>query len=429
MVGTLDELQDEVLDDPQETAAKQRVEAAIPGAANALQDMKTAQVKRREEAFARYTKTVQEARAANKGSKWDQISQMLIAYGQPSHSKGEALAAAAQAGLNYRMDQKALKEKYGLEDAQLRYTQDIDLGDLEAKYDIASMKQKGAGSTMSVKKAELDPTSGNFFVLGVDGAGEYHNFIVPPGSGASLKAGDPLPADAKPAGAPSGGGAPGLVPKAPITLAAGQDPSTLAPGTRYKGQDGKIYVKMAKGPPQEAEGRSTEDEAKLEGAKKAAELDATALDVLRDQVVVADKMDPLLAEAIGLLDKGLVIAGPLAKAQLAAAKAAGKMGDTKAQERADATERFMNIMGQNVAPLAKQFGAAQSISEGDRKFAEGLAGADITKETKTLRQIAVDMQAGNKYARDRYQKGTAKPTGPYSAKTAKPDPLGLRKGK
>ena len=108
-----------------------------------------------------------------------------------------------------------------------------------------------------------------------------------------------------------------------------------------------------------------------------------------------------------LLDSG-IITGKLADVKLAAGQFLVSIGALDADEVAS-TEQFVKTAArQTVALLASGvFGTAQSITDNDRKFAEGMAGGDITFTAETIRTL-IDM---NEYyatlAFEQQQRGVA----------------------
>lgn len=107
------------------------------------------------------------AAARNKGgSKMEQISQMLIAYGQPSHSKGAALAAAASAGMDWRMRQRELEQKYALADAEIGLKRDLAGQDSELRYGLQVLKnQKGVGGGKPLKTETIKDDFGRMVTV------------------------------------------------------------------------------------------------------------------------------------------------------------------------------------------------------------------------------------------------------------------------
>jgi len=108
-----------------------------------------------------------------------------------------------------------------------------------------------------------------------------------------------------------------------------------------------------------------------------------------------------------LADSG-IITGSLAEVALPAAKLLVQIGAIDS-ETVENTEQFIKTAArQTVALLASGvFGTAQSITDNDRKFAEGMAGGDITLTADTIRTL-IDM---NEYyatlAFEQQQRGVA----------------------
>ena len=105
-----------------------------------------------------------------------------------------------------------------------------------------------------------------------------------------------------------------------------------------------------------------------------------AVESARKTFVTTDQMRQLL-------DSG-ILTGALADVALPAAKLLVQIGAIDS-ETVENTEQFIKTAArQTVALLASGvFGTAQSITDNDRKFAEGMAGGDITLTADTIRTL------------------------------------------
>tara|TARA_R110000782_G_scaffold50313_2_gene109186 strand:- start:5867 stop:7246 length:1380 start_codon:yes stop_codon:yes gene_type:complete len=108
-----------------------------------------------------------------------------------------------------------------------------------------------------------------------------------------------------------------------------------------------------------------------------------AVDSARKTFATTDQMRQLVNSGI--------LTGALADVALPAAKLLVRIGAIDS-ETVENTEKFVKTAArQTVALLASGvFGTAQSITDNDRKFAEGMAGGDITLTEETIRTL-VDM--------------------------------------
>lgn len=106
--------------------------------------------------------------------------------------------------------------------------------------------------------------------------------------------------------------------------------------------------------------------------ENAAEVKASAASSLLPSI---DRMETLLPD---------VIAGPGAGARLAAARAMGAAGNRDAQRKAAATEVFQAEGRQLVSQIIGSFGT--NPTEGERMYAERMAGADVTVTPQALQE-------------------------------------------
>jgi hypothetical protein len=93
-----------------------------------------------------------------------------------------------------------------------------------------------------------------------------------------------------------------------------------------------------------------------------------------------------------------VIAGFGSDARIAAARALAATGNEDAQRRVAATATFQNEARQLVASILPMFGA--NPTEGERKYAEQMSGADVSYTPETL-------QEGIRLARERVARDEA----------------------
>lgn len=90
---------------------------------------------------------------------------------------------------------------------------------------------------------------------------------------------------------------------------------------------------------------------------------------------------------------GGIFSGALAGKKLELAKAAELFGISS--DKIANTEAFSAAAGQRVASLIKAFGSGSAISDGDRKFTEGIAAGRITLDEKSIRRLFdIGEQAG-----------------------------------
>ncbi len=107
-----------------------------------------------------------------------------------------------------------------------------------------------------------------------------------------------------------------------------------------------------------------------------------------------------------------VIAGPGAAQRLGVARALGAAGNKDAQRRAAATEVFQMEGRQVVSQIIGSFGT--NPTEGERSYAERMAGADVTVTPQAL-------QEGLRLARSRAMRDMAgSPSGGTSQAQGKP---------
>jgi hypothetical protein len=126
--------------------------------------------------------------------------------------------------------------------------------------------------------------------------------------------------------------------------------------------------------------------AQNEFAKAFAGQYAADLSTARGDAESAQQQLAHLQEAKQLLKDG-AITGTGANLRLQGAKALSLVGDPDARHAVQNTEVFRNQMQQQVFAIAKALGGSKNISDGDRKFAEQVAGADITLDGKTLERL------------------------------------------
>lgn len=84
-------------------------------------------------------------------------------------------------------------------------------------------------------------------------------------------------------------------------------------------------------------------------------------------------------------DKG-IFAGSFADKKLQFTKIASMLGITNSDKIAN-TEAYQAAVGQRVAAMVKAFGSGTAISDGDRRFAQEMAGGRITLDEKSMRRI------------------------------------------
>jgi hypothetical protein len=113
-----------------------------------------------------------------------------------------------------------------------------------------------------------------------------------------------------------------------------------------------------------------------------------AADVMKGRAAAEDARSILDTINTGraLLDKG-VISGFGADFKLGFAKAAKELGASGFDGKIENTESYASNMAQNVGKLIKQFGAGTGLSDTDRKFAEQMAGGQISLDEKSMRKI------------------------------------------
>lgn len=113
-----------------------------------------------------------------------------------------------------------------------------------------------------------------------------------------------------------------------------------------------------------------------------------AADVIKSRGAAEDARSVLDTINTGrtLLDKG-VISGFGANFKLGFAKAAKELGASGFDGKIENTETYASNMAQNVGKLIKQFGAGTGLSDADRKYAEQMAGGQISLDEKSMRKI------------------------------------------
>lgn len=126
-------------------------------------------------------------------------------------------------------------------------------------------------------------------------------------------------------------------------------------------------------------GQSPADAIRAEGA---ARNEVGADETARVRASAAVRALPQLANMEALLPD--VIAGYGAGPRLAAARALAAAGDQNAIRQVAATQTFQNEARQLVAAILPSFGT--NPTEGERKYAEQMSGADVTYSPETLRE-------------------------------------------
>lgn len=109
----------------------------------------------------------------------------------------------------------------------------------------------------------------------------------------------------------------------------------------------------------------------------------------------AARLVTVINEGRGLLDSG-AITGAGADYKVGALKLAGALGIDVPQDAANNTQTFQSVMGQAVGSIIKQFGSGTGLSDADRKYAERIAGGDVTLNEEAIRRI---LDIGEKGAR------------------------------
>lgn len=146
----------------------------------------------------------------------------------------------------------------------------------------------------------------------------------------------------------------------------------------------------------------------VQTAQNRATREATA----QNRASAAQRMLPTLDRMEELLPN--VIAGVGAEYRLGASRLGGQFGNEDAARRAAATEVFKNEARQIVAQIIGTFGA--NPTEGERKYAEQMAGADVNITPQAL-------QEGIRLTRERAQRDIAAASGqPQAAPQGGPRP-------
>lgn len=140
-------------------------------------------------------------------------------------------------------------------------------------------------------------------------------------------------------------------------------------------------------------------------AESAARGDAERANAVQDKATTAGQQLAATAEMKKWLPD--VISGFGAEARLNAARALALTGNEKAAREVKATETFINQGRVLVANIIKTFGA--NPTEGERKFAEKMSGADATLNKETLAE-GIALQE-DRIRRDLQNAGRAAPKG------------------
>ena len=100
----------------------------------------------------------------------------------------------------------------------------------------------------------------------------------------------------------------------------------------------------------------------------------------------AARLSSIINEGRTLLDQGM-ITGAGADYKVGALKLAKAVGVDVPLDAANNTQTFQATMGQAVGAIIKQFGSGTGLSDADRKYAERIAGGDVTLDEAAIRRI------------------------------------------
>ena len=146
----------------------------------------------------------------------------------------------------------------------------------------------------------------------------------------------------------------------------------------------------------------TPSEATLAADKIRAEGEATKELEAPSKLAALDEQDEALANMRRLLPN--VISGFGSEIQLQTARAMAAMGNEDAKRKVAATETFLNQGRVLVSQIIRSFGS--NPTEGERKYAEKMAGADVELNAATLEEGIALAEARNKRERARLQGGS-----------------------
>lgn len=108
-----------------------------------------------------------------------------------------------------------------------------------------------------------------------------------------------------------------------------------------------------------------------------------------------------MEELLGVMDdKGGIIAGSLAKQELAVKALANRLGANF--EDVERTQAYIGMSAKRVAEIIKDFGAGTGLSDADREFATAAAGGNITMDRRALKRLIDIAKKGMKTAHANY---------------------------
>lgn len=106
----------------------------------------------------------------------------------------------------------------------------------------------------------------------------------------------------------------------------------------------------------------------------------------RDQIAPIARLSSTAETLQNLLSNKDLITGKTANAELALKAFAQDLGIADFPEVAN-TQTYISLIGQAVALQIKNFGAGTALSDADRRFAERMAGGDVTMTAESLQRL------------------------------------------
>jgi hypothetical protein len=125
----------------------------------------------------------------------------------------------------------------------------------------------------------------------------------------------------------------------------------------------------------------------------------------RDETIqpAVDSVPHLMAmeELLGVMDEeGGIIAGSLAKQELAVKAFANRLGANF--EDVEKTQAYVGLSAKRIAEVIKAFGSGTGLSDADREFAAKAAAGDITMDRKALKRLIDLGKKGMEVAHQNY---------------------------